>query len=242
MKRATSNPTAFRWRGGDVSRIEGFSDAVFGFAITLLVVSLEVPKSFDDLVVVIRGFGAFAVCFALLSFVWYDHYLFFRQYGLNDTITVALNLILLFIVMFYVYPLKFLFTIVVNSFTGLAAPGNAPVIQPDQYESLMLIYGTGYVAVYVVFLLLWLNAYRQRDSLQLNELERFDTLAAVGCDVILIAIGIISMVFAVFGTAPMILASGMTYWAIGPAMAIYWTLHGRRRRDLELRFVAQTQN
>jgi hypothetical protein len=33
----------FRWRGRDVTRIEALSDAVFGFAITLLVVSLEVP-------------------------------------------------------------------------------------------------------------------------------------------------------------------------------------------------------
>ena len=37
-------------RGREVSRIEGFSDAVFGFALTLLVVSLEVPESFADLV------------------------------------------------------------------------------------------------------------------------------------------------------------------------------------------------
>ena len=36
----------FRWRGGAVSRIEGSSDCVFGFAITLLVVSLGVPSTF----------------------------------------------------------------------------------------------------------------------------------------------------------------------------------------------------
>lgn len=39
----------FRIRSREVSRLEGLSDAVFGFGITLLVVSLEVPKTFDEL-------------------------------------------------------------------------------------------------------------------------------------------------------------------------------------------------
>ena len=39
----------FHWRGNEIARIEGLSDAVFGFAVTLLVVSLEVPKTFNEL-------------------------------------------------------------------------------------------------------------------------------------------------------------------------------------------------
>jgi hypothetical protein len=62
----------FRWRGGDISRLEGLSDAVFAFAVTLLVVSLEVPETFDELLHVLRGFFAFAVCFAILFWVWHD--------------------------------------------------------------------------------------------------------------------------------------------------------------------------
>lgn len=38
----------FRLRGHEVSRIEALSDAVFGFAITLLVVVLEVPQTFGS--------------------------------------------------------------------------------------------------------------------------------------------------------------------------------------------------
>src|SRR6266436_400666 len=100
----------FRWRGHEISRIEGLSDAVFAFAVTLLVVSLEVPKTFDELMAVMRGFGAFAICFALLIVVWFNQYKFFRRYGLQDNLTIVLNTALLFVVLFYVYPLKFVFT------------------------------------------------------------------------------------------------------------------------------------
>jgi hypothetical protein len=47
----------FRLRGIEMSRVDGFSDVVFGFALTLLVVSLEVPKTFAELHQSLRGFS-----------------------------------------------------------------------------------------------------------------------------------------------------------------------------------------
>src|SRR5207253_3716996 len=105
---------AFRMRGRDVTRLESFSDAVFGFALTLLVVSLEVPKNFDQLIETMRGFLAFAVCFAILAMIWNDHYTFYRHFGLQDGFVRALTCVLLFIVLLYVYPLKFLFNLFIN--------------------------------------------------------------------------------------------------------------------------------
>ena len=48
----------FRMRGREVTRLEGFSDAVCGFALTLLVFSFDVPRTFDNLMNAIRGFPA----------------------------------------------------------------------------------------------------------------------------------------------------------------------------------------
>jgi uncharacterized membrane protein len=59
----------FRWRSHEISRIEGLSDGVFAFAVTLLVVSLEVPKTFAELMYAMRGFGAFAISFTLIFIV-----------------------------------------------------------------------------------------------------------------------------------------------------------------------------
>ncbi|MGH9874767.1 MAG: TMEM175 family protein [Pyrinomonadaceae bacterium] len=232
----------FRWRGHEVSRIEGLSDAVFAFAITLLVVSLEVPKTFTELAETMHGFGAFLISFVLLFAVWFNQYKFFRRYGLRDTITVVLNAALLFVVLFYVYPLKFLFTFLVDRFTGGHAEVRLPngnvvamIESNDQMASLMTTFNLGYLAVFGVFVLLFWHAYRKRDALELSELERFDTRDTIRESALNCGIAIVSLLIVAIGGADRAGLAGMAYMLTPIVMTLNGKLTGRRRKKLKQR-------
>jgi len=215
-------------RRGETSRLEGFSDAVFAFALTLLVVSLQVPSSYDELVHTLRSFVAFAPSFAALIWIWYLHREFFRRYGLGDGPMVVLNALLLFVVLLYVYPLKFLATLVLGS---LVDPVSSAAIEPGQLSQLIVIYGIGYVAVFVVFSLMYLYALRRRHVLHLTRLDLYDARYAIEANLINIGTGFGSILLAVLGAPPIL--AGFFYLVLGPLRAVHGARSGRRRRSLE---------
>jgi len=212
----------------ETSRLEGFSDAVFAFALTLLVVSLQVPSSYDELVHTLRSFVAFAPSFAALIWIWYLHREFFRRYGLGDGPMVVLNALLLFVVLLYVYPLKFLATLVLGS---LVETVRVATIDLGQVSQLIVIYGIGYVAVFVVLTLMYLYALRKRHVLHLTRLDLFDARYAIESNVINIGTGVGSIVLALLGQPPAV--AGFFYLVLGPLRAVHGARSGRRRRALE---------
>ena len=215
-------------RRAETSRLEGFSDAVFAFALTLLVVSLEVPSSYDELVRTLRSFIAFAASFAALIWIWYLHREFFRRFGLGDGPMIFLNSTLLFVVLLYVYPLKFLSTLVLGS---LIDPASLASIEPGQLSQLIVIYGLGYVAVFSVFFLMYLYALRRRHVLHLTRIDLFDARYAMEANLINIGTGLGSIALALLGAPPVI--AGLFYFVLGPVRAVHGASSGRRRRRLE---------
>jgi uncharacterized membrane protein len=231
----------FRWRSREVSRLEGLADAVFGFAITLLVVSLEVPRTFDDLLATMATFPAFAISFALLLLVWYQHYVYFRRYDIEDGLTMVLNSALLFVVLFYVYPLKFVWTFLANMVIRgdprVRLPSGEMVypIQRDQGDAMMIVYGLGFVAVFGIFTLLYWHAHRRRAEMGLNELEVHDTRVEIVSNLLYVAVGLVSIAFAAFsvGGGASAALSGFAYALLGPVHTAHGRLAGKRRKQLE---------
>ena len=225
-------------RRHEISRLEAFSDAVFAFALTLLVVSLDVPKSYGELMTLMAGFVPFAASFALLTWIWYEHNIFFRKYGLQDPWTTTLNAVLLFVVLFYVYPLKFLFTAAFSFF--IPALGIHLSVTPPQLARIFAIYGAGYIILFGMFALLYLQAYRKRHALNLSPLEVFDTRSALGAHLVSAGVGGIATAVALFAPMPYPMFSGFTYFLMGPGHWAFGVTSARRRKAIESREAAAT--
>jgi hypothetical protein len=235
----------FRMRGDQVTRVEALSDVVFGFALTLLGVSLGMPRTFDQLLEGIRDFPAFAICFAILIRIWHEHYRFFRRYGLQDGRIIFLNSILLFIVILFVYCLKFIISLWV---TVLTTSGNPITRMPDgklvliirfaQTEWLMFIFGIGFAVIYAVFALLFVHAFELRDRLHLNPLEAFETREGIIRNLLVCSVGLI------LSSASLVLGGLSSRWSalaftLIPVFLIVRNSIAKRSRE---RLMAQSEN
>lgn len=210
----------FRWRGGDPTRVEALSDMVFAFALTLLVVSNAPPGSFSDLSDLLWGFPGFAAAFAMLLMIWHMHYIFFRRYALEDGWTTTLNAGLLFLLLFFVYPLKYLATML-SAFLRSVAEGaaRAPLSLDDAQNSLIVL-SSAYAAVFVMFLALYNHAYSKADQLELSERERQFTRFACWQNGVHVLVGASAAIAAWLIPYPWSPFAGFTYFFIGPLIAI----------------------
>ncbi len=214
----------FRLRGTAMSRIDAFSDVVFGFALTLIVVSLDVPKNFADLHHLLRGFPPFAVTFLMLMLVWNTHYKFFRRFGLHDMGTISLNGALLFCVLFYVYPLKFMFA--AGFHTGVT------IDSAQQVRELTLLYCAGFSSIYFLFAGMYANAWRQRERLALTPLERKLTAIYFWEECCSALVGVLVAIIAMLLPAEDSAMAALAFTLIGVHQTFLGRMRGQASRTL----------
>jgi uncharacterized membrane protein len=210
-----------------VSRLEGFSDAVFGFALTLLVVQLEVPRSSEALLLLVRGSVPFALTFAMVCYIWWEHNRFFRLTGMQDAWTAFLNCSLLFVVLFYVYPLKFLTTTLLGPLVGLPGTGDL-----GDGRFVMLVYSSGVVLIFALFLLLYRHARVRRATLGLTPADQLQLRYKGRAHGISAGLGIASVALAAFVPERQLWIPGVLYGLMGPLHGWNGYRAGRAHRRL----------
>lgn len=236
--------TEFRFRGKEQTRIETFSDAVFALAITMLIVSTEVPKDFSEMLLFIADIIPFGLCMALIIYIWHEHFIFFIRYGFRNVKIVLLNAVLLFFILFYVFPLKFLAKLLVaiygNLFMSLfgydrdTLSGLSSMISNEEMPDLMVIYGLGATSIFLVLYLMYRYALKHKDELELNEIEVFDTQSSLYTHVIMASVpalsALVSIILGGYWFSSMI--SGFMYMLYPVIFAIFSNKRNKRRKML----------
>ncbi|MCP4458981.1 MAG: DUF1211 domain-containing protein [Cytophagales bacterium] len=220
----------FRYRGLNQTRVETFSDVGFALAITLIVLSASVPETFVELKESMSGVLPFFLCVILLVIIWMQHYMFFLRYGLQDTRTIVYNTVLLFLILVYVYPLKFLMTFLVTFYTALITGTletfqSSFTMQSGDMKFLMIIYGLGAGLIFYTLAALNRHALKLKVELDLDEYEVFQTKGSISVNVLLGSIPMLSCLVAWLGSD-----NSLTYAISGFMYLLYpiiMPLHGR---------------
>ena len=133
------------------------------------------------------------------------------------------------------YPLKFLFVLVADQLLGYdttvgsSASAIVEEIEAGQLPILMVIFGAGFVAVQLVFALLYLRAHVLRDVLGLDAYER-KTREEIQGFLLATGVGLISMALAVLGGETVVSWAGYVYLLLLPVLRINSYLMDSRRK------------
>jgi uncharacterized membrane protein len=138
----------------NISRLEALSDGVFAFAATLMVVSLDLNESWLTLQNKWVSLITFGASFFILIALWSVHYNYFRRAAYVDYWIIAYNTVLLFMVLYYIFPLKSL----INSWLG------AEKITEEGLGNLFGWYSLGFMFIFGCFSLMYRRAYKKVKS------------------------------------------------------------------------------
>jgi hypothetical protein len=232
-------PDGFRHRGEQVTRLEAFVDAAFAFALTLLVISLDsIPDSIPALIEALKGVPAFALCFAQIAMFWHAHVRWSRRFGLDDVGSTLLSLLLVFLILVYVYPLKILFSTLCSWITGGWIPWNVTVNSYTDITDMFVIYGLAFATLSLCMLALYAHSYRCRAALDLDIEERVGTLGEMTQWAWFFAVASLSMVTALLMPAhvPNWLSGlpGMMYFLMNFVRLVSLRVERRARRILSM--------
>ena len=184
-------------------RLDNFTDAAFAFAVTLLVIGgSEAPTSVATLRAAVAEVPAFAIGFAVIAMFWSAHVRWRGIRGEGDWLSAILSILLVFLVLIYVQPLRAMARSLSTYLGGAGTPFSGDV------GDLFLIYGAGFILMAATMAALFAEARRNR---ALDAATRRALLGEVWIWAILITTGLVSLAMTRFEAidqfAPMVYAT-----------------------------------
>lgn len=164
--------TNLRYRGAINTRLNSLTDAVFGIALALLIFNVSDADSFKDLLSFAKSFPALLISIFFIYIIWKEHVSFSVLYGIHGLKLQFLNIIFTSLIIFYVYPLRFLTKLLTNILFNFDIELK---IEANEIPNLMIFYGIITLAIYVTLYFFYTVVLLQRKELELNEYELFHT-------------------------------------------------------------------
>ncbi|MCB0806773.1 MAG: DUF1211 domain-containing protein [Bacteroidales bacterium] len=209
----------FTIRGAATTRLETFIDAAFAFAITMLVISVgTIPKNYPELILAVKNVPSFALSFAGITWFWLGHRQWSRWFGLEDRKSIILTLILIFVMLVYVYPLRLIFSAMLSWMSANYFPSEFVISEIFELTDLFVFYGIGFFALCGTEAMLYRHAYSKRQQLQLNAYEQIRTQSEIYQWSVASLTGLSSAMFALLMPINMGVFSGFFYSTLAISM------------------------
>lgn len=159
-------------RGDKVTRLEAFVDASFAFAVTLLVISGDqIPTSISMLTDALKQVPSYAASFALIMQFWVNHADWSRRFGLEDVYSDRLSLVLVFVLLIFVYPLKMVFASFFSLLSQDYFPTRFEIDSVLQVPVLFQTFAIGFGCMALILFLLFSRAATLGKTLDFSEAE-----------------------------------------------------------------------
>ena len=206
-----------RLRGLAMTRIEMFADAAFAFAVTLLVISVDVPRSFDEMVIALKSIPVFLFASAQIFIFWLAHRNWSRVYGLDDRAAVVLTLLLVVSLLVMVFPLRIVYGFGASDITNGWIPQPFPLestLWTDQIRLIFIMLGVSWAWLAGIVVAMFAYVLKQRDRLDLNDRELRNANAYIWVFSILGLSGVLSIVIAATVPGEWVVLAGYQYFLL----------------------------
>lgn len=167
---------------------------------------------------------------------WYGHWQWSRRFGLEDMTSIILSSTLVLAILIFVYPLKFLFSLAMNWYSGGRLSPDAEIRSLDELYAIFAIYGIAYAVMAALIAAINFHGLRQRESLDLNPLEIAIARAEAGAWSVVCAVGALSAAIALFTPKSEIVLPGWVYMLLPIIMPLFGA---RNRRTIHQLRAAQ---